>query len=391
MRNAKKTIAVVVGTRPEAIKLAPVIRELSESAALNPFTISTSQHGEMVSQIFDNFGITPDIDLHVMRPRQKLWDLTAVLSRELGELFGSRPVDAVVVQGDTTSALVGGLAAFYHKIPVGHVEAGLRSHRRYSPFPEELNRTLLGRLADWNFAPTEYAADKLRRENVDGDSIYVCGNTVVDALKWMVSRLRCRGLPAGLGDGRKRLVLVTCHRRENLGLPMRSVALAVKHLAESHPDTHFLFPVHPNPGVRELVMPVLSNQRGVTLCEPLNYEEFLSVLQQSHLVLSDSGGVQEEATALGKPVLVLRRETERPEGVVAGTLRLVGTDVQDIMGSAHELLVNDEAHRAMSNGSSVYGDGRASKRIRAVLEEKLAGIGSTLPFPGNPPAPLLRE
>jgi UDP-N-acetylglucosamine 2-epimerase (non-hydrolysing) len=377
----KKTVAVVVGTRPEAIKLAPVIRELGESRLLNPLTISTSQHGEMVEQIFNNFGISADVDLHVMQPRQKLWDLTSVLSRELGELFAARPVAAVVVQGDTTSALIGGLAAFYHKIPVGHVEAGLRSHNRYSPFPEELNRTLLGKLADWNFAPTDHAAEKLRRENVDGDSIFVCGNTVVDALQWMVSKLRNRELPAGLADGRRRLVLVTCHRRENLGLPMRSVALAVKHLADSHPEAHFIFPVHPNPGVRELVMPILSHQSGVTLCEPLNYEEFLSVLQSAYMVLSDSGGVQEEATALGKPVLVLRRETERPEGVEAGTLRLVGTDVQDILREGHALLVDGERHRAMANGSKVFGDGHAAERIRKILEQKIAGPRGVLEFP----------
>jgi UDP-N-acetylglucosamine 2-epimerase (non-hydrolysing) len=197
----------------------------------------------------------------------------------------------------------------------------------------------------------------------------------------MVSKLRNRELPAGLADGRRRLVLVTCHRRENLGLPMRSVALAVKHLADSHPEAHFIFPVHPNPGVRELVMPILSHQAGVTLCEPLNYEEFLSVLQSAYMVLSDSGGVQEEATALGKPVLVLRRETERPEGVEAGTLRLVGTDVQDILREGHALLVDGERHRAMANGSKVFGDGHAAERIRKILEQKIAGPRGVLEFP----------
>jgi len=374
----KKSIAVVVGTRPEAIKLAPVIRELQSSAHLKPFTISTSQHGEMVDQIFDNFGVTADADLRVMRPRQQLWDLTAVLSTRLGELFTSHPVDAVVVQGDTTSALIGGLAAFYHRIPVGHVEAGLRSHDRYSPFPEELNRTLLGRLAEWHFAPTARAASLLGREGIDSSSIFVCGNTVVDALHWMVERLRCRELRPGILNGQRKLVLVTCHRRENLGLPMRSVALAIKHLADGHPEAHFLFPLHPNPVVRESIQPVLSKQNGVTLCEPMNYEEFLSALQQSYFVLSDSGGVQEEATALGKPVLVLRRETERPEGVEAGTLRLVGTDVQDILREAHELLANPDHYRAMSMGSGVFGDGKSAGRIVRILEEKLVA-GARMP------------
>ena len=376
----KKNIAVIVGTRPEAIKLAPLIRALGASESLQPFTISTSQHGEMVDQIFNNFGITADVDLQVMRPRQKLWDLTAILSSELGGFFAENPMDAVLVQGDTTSALIGGLSAFYHKIPVGHVEAGLRSHDRYSPFPEELNRTLLGRLAQWHFAPTPHAAELLRRENIEGESIYITGNTVVDALHWMVSHLRCREIRPGILNGQRKLILVTCHRRENLGLPMRSVALAIKHLADSHPEAHFLFPLHPNPAVRELIQPILAKQNGVTLCEPLNYEEFLSALQQSYFVMSDSGGVQEEATALGKPVLVLRRETERPEGVKAGTLRLVGTDVQEILREAHELLVNPERHGEMSNGCGVFGDGHASEKIVRILEQNLTTASRIVPF-----------
>jgi UDP-N-acetylglucosamine 2-epimerase (non-hydrolysing) len=387
----KRTIAVIVGTRPEAIKLAPVIRELGASEFLQPFIISTSQHGEMVDQVFKNFGIVADTDLHVMRPRQKLWDLTAILSTQLGEHFSTNPVDAVLVQGDTTSALIGGLVAFFHKIPVGHVEAGLRSHDRYSPFPEELNRTLLSRLAQWHFAPTDYSADLLRKENIEGDSIYVTGNTVVDALHWMVRHLRCREIHPGILDGRRKLILVTCHRRENLGLPMRSVALAIKHLADSHPEVHFLFPLHPNPGVRELIQPILSKQNGVTLCEPLNYEEFLSALQQSYFVISDSGGVQEEATALGKPVLVLRRETERPEGVKAGTLRLVGTDVQEILREAHELLVNPERHASMSKGSGVFGDGHASKKIVRILEQNLTTASRILPFEPAKEKTILRQ
>ncbi|MFZ9919676.1 MAG: non-hydrolyzing UDP-N-acetylglucosamine 2-epimerase [Terrimicrobiaceae bacterium] len=376
----KKTIAVIVGTRPEAIKLAPVIRALGASESLQPFTISTSQHGEMVDQIFNNFGIAADVDLHVMRPRQKLWDLTAILSSELGGFFSDHPMDAVLVQGDTTSALIGGLTAFYHKIPVGHVEAGLRSHHRYSPFPEELNRSLLGRVAQWHFAPTDYAADLLRLENIDNASIYMTGNTVVDALHWMSRHIRHREIRPGILNGQRKLVLVTCHRRENLGLPMRSVALAIKHLADSHPETHFLFPLHPNPGVRELIQPILTRQNGVTLCEPLNYEEFLSALHQSYFVMSDSGGVQEEATALGKPVLVLRRDTERPEGVQAGTLRLVGTDVQEILREAHELLVNPERHGAMSNGSRVFGDGTAARKIQRILEQNLTTANRIVPF-----------
>ena len=369
--SSQKTIAVIVGTRPEAIKLAPVIRSLQASDLLRPVTISTSQHAEMTAQIFQSFGITPDLDLGVMRPRQSLWDLTAALSTALGQVFSGNRIDGVIVQGDTTSAFVGGLCAFYHQIPVGHVEAGLRSHNRYSPFPEELNRVMLSRLANWHFAPTDFSASLLRAENIPEDSIFVSGNTVVDALQWMIRHSNASTLPDGVPDDARSLILVTCHRRENIGTPMRSVALAIKHLAENHDGIHFLFPLHPNPSVRENVKPLLENRAGITLCEPLNHDEFLNALQQSRFVLSDSGGVQEEATALGKPVLVLRRETERPEGVMAGTLRLIGTDVQDIIRETENLLTNPAAYDAMTKGSSVFGDGHAAEHITRILEEKL--------------------
>ncbi|MEI8294288.1 MAG: UDP-N-acetylglucosamine 2-epimerase (non-hydrolyzing) [bacterium] len=367
----KKTIAVIVGTRPEAIKLAPVIRGLEASTLLHPLTISTSQHGQMTAQIFQNFGITPDLDLRVMRSRQSLWDLTASLSTALGDVFSGTRVDAVVVQGDTTSAFVGGLCAFYHKIPVAHVEAGLRSHNRYSPFPEEINRVMLSRLANWHFAPTDFAASLLRAENIADGSIFVSGNTVVDALQWMTRQSSVDSLPTGVAFDARAVILVTCHRRENIGTPMRSVALAIKHLADAHRDVHFIFPLHPNPSVRENVVPILADQSGISLCEPLNHDEFLAVLRRSRFVLSDSGGVQEEATALGKPVLVLRRETERPEGVAAGTLRLIGTDIQDIIRETETLLNNPAAYEAMTNGSSVFGDGHAAEHIIRVLEEEL--------------------
>ena len=369
--SSQKTIAVIVGTRPEAIKLAPVIRSLQASDSLRPLTISTSQHAQMTAQIFQSFGITPDLDLGVMRPRQSLWDLTAALTTALGQVFSGNRIDGVVVQGDTTSAFVGGLCAFYHQIPVAHVEAGLRSHDRYSPFPEELNRTMLSRLANWHFAPTDFSASLLRAENIPDDSIFVSGNTVVDALQWMIQHSKASTLPGSVPNDARSLILVTCHRRENIGTPMRSVALAIKHLAENHDGIHFLFPLHPNPSVRENVKPLLENRAGITLCEPLNHDEFLNALRQSRFVLSDSGGVQEEATALGKPVLVLRRETERPEGVMAGTLRLIGTDVQDIIRETENLLTNPAAYDAMTKGSSVFGDGHAAEHITRILEEKL--------------------
>lgn len=373
--SGRRLVAVIAGTRPEAVKVAPVIRRLADSPTLAPLVVSTSQHREMTRRIFDDFGISVDVDLDVMRPRQNLWDLTARVSSKMGELFDRSSVAAVVVQGDTTSAFVGGLAAFYHRIPVGHVEAGLRSNDRYSPFPEEINRMLLGRIANWHFAPTPHAADQLRRENVAEGDIFTTGNTVVDALQWMVKRVSEDALPAAVRGMQRRLVLVTCHRRENLGEPMADVARAVRDIAESHDDLHFLFPVHPNPAVRESVYPVLSGNPRITLCEPLGYDQFLAALKRAWLVLSDSGGVQEESTALGKPVLVLRRETERPEGVKAGTLKLVGTDRKRIVLEVAKLSSSHAAYAKMTKGSKVFGDGKAAERIVSVLEKKLQPSG----------------
>ena len=367
----RRLVAVIAGTRPEAVKVAPVIRRLLESPTLAPLVISTSQHREMTRRIFHDFGISVDVDLDVMRPRQNLWDLTARVSSKMGAFFNRNPVAAVLVQGDTTSAFVGALAAFYHKLPVGHIEAGLRSHDRYSPFPEEMNRMLLGCVAGWHFAPTPYAARQLRRENVAADDIFMTGNTVVDALHWMVQRVSDDVLPGAARNKDRRLVLVTCHRRENLGEPMVEVADAVRELADKHEDLHFLFPVHPNPAVRDAVSPVLSNHPRITLCEPLGYDEFLAALKKAWLVLSDSGGVQEESTALGKPVLVLRKETERPEGVKAGTLKLVGTDRAGLVQEVAKLSSSRAAYARMTRGSRVFGDGLAAERIVAVLEEKL--------------------
>ena len=372
----RRLVAVIAGTRPEAVKVAPVIRKLADSPVLAPLVVSTSQHREMTQQIFDDFGISVDVDLDVMRPRQNLWDLTARVSSKMGAFFEGNPVSAVLVQGDTTSAFAGALAGFYHRIPVGHIEAGLRSHDRYSPFPEEMNRMLLGCVAGWHFAPTPYAARQLRRENVSADDIFMTGNTVVDALHWMVQRVSEEVLPAAARNKDRRLVLVTCHRRENLGEPMAEIAGAVRDLADKHDDLHFLFPVHPNPAVRDAVYPVLSGHPSITLCEPLGYDEFLAALKRAWLVLSDSGGVQEESTALGKPVLVLRKETERPEGVKAGTLKLVGTDRARIVDEVGRLSSSRAAYAKMTKGSKVFGDGKAAERIVSVLEEKLQPSGA---------------
>ena len=367
------TVAVIVGTRPEAVKMAPVIRALAKSRRLRPLTVSTSQHQQMTHQILGSFGVQVDHDLRVMRKGQTLWDLSGRLAARLGRFFAANQVAGVLVQGDTTSAFFGGLCAFYHKIPVGHIEAGLRTHEMYSPFPEEMNRTLLGAVASWHFPPTQDAVRRLRAENIAARTIFLTGNTVVDALRWMVPR--CSNAPLrkliGAAAMKKKLILVTCHRRESLGKPMTAVAGAIAQVARENADTIVLFPVHPNPAVRQTVMPKFQNIPNVVLCEPLDYDQFLSCLKHAYLVLSDSGGVQEEATALGKPVLVLRDSTERQEGVKAGALKLVGTDAKLIVRESNRLLRVPAAYKKMCRASNVFGDGHSAERIVKILERSL--------------------
>lgn len=361
---------MIVGTRPEAIKMAPVIRALQRSQSLEPITVCTSQHRHMVHQIFRSFAIRDYHDLQVMRKSQTLWELAGRLATKLGRFFAELPVQAALVQGDTSSAFFGGLCAYYHRIPVGHVEAGLRTGNMYFPFPEEMNRRLLGAVATWHFAPTRDAAARLTKEGVTRRNIYVTGNTVVDALRWMAPR--CRELPVKRLLGRenfaRRLILVTCHRRESLGAPMRSIAAALAEVAQIE-DAAILLPVHPNPAVRKSVTPALQRLPNVVLCEPLDYEHFLAALKHAYLVISDSGGVQEEATALGKPVLVLRSETERQEGVRAGALKLVGTDGDKIVRETTRLLNDPRAYERMCGASDVFGDGKAAQRIVKVIED----------------------
>ena len=353
--------------------MAPVIRALVKSKSLRPVVVSTSQHRQMTRQILGSFGVKVDHDLKVMRKGQTLWDLSGRLAARLGRFYDQNRVAAVLVQGDTTSAFFGGLCAFYHQIPVGHVEAGLRTHEMYSPFPEEMNRTLLGAVASWHFAPTRDAVKRLRAESVPAGTIFMTGNTVVDALRWMVTRCSVAPLKQLIGVAalRKRLILVTCHRRESFGRPMAAVAGAIATVARENADTVVLFPVHPNPAVRATVLPKLQNIPNVMLCEPLDYGTFLSCLKHAYLVLSDSGGVQEEATALGKPVLVLRESTERQEGVKAGALKLVGTDAKLIVRESGRLLRDAQAYRRMSRASDVFGDGHSAERIVSVLERSL--------------------
>jgi UDP-N-acetylglucosamine 2-epimerase (non-hydrolysing) len=369
----RSRVAIIVGTRPEAIKLAPLIRALSRSQVMVPLTVFTAQHRELAEPILRSFGIKVSCNLEVMKRAQSLWGLAARLAEKLGRFFETHPVDAVLVQGDTSSALFGGLCAFYHRIPVGHVEAGLRTGERYSPFPEEMNRKLLGSLATWHFAPTREAVRRLRQEGVPARSIHLTGNTVVDAVDWMSPRCDDRLVRCLLGSeaARRRLILVTCHRRENLGAPMRAIARGLRTIGRNHPELLVLFPLHPNPAVRKLIRPTLASLPNVVLCEPLDYLTFLACLKQSHLVITDSGGVQEEATVLGKPVLVFRGNTERPEGLKAGNIQLVGTTADRLAGDVERLLLDPQAYRRMSRPSPVFGDGHASERIVQILERCL--------------------
>jgi UDP-N-acetylglucosamine 2-epimerase (non-hydrolysing) len=363
-------VSVVLGTRPEAIKLAPVIRAFGEQPGCECMVVSTGQHREMLDPMLAAFGIEPDVELAAMRPRQSLSGLTALLVESLGETFREEQPDAVLVQGDTTSAFCGALAAFYESIPVGHVEAGLRTGDLRSPFPEEANRRLVGTLARWHFCPTPASRRNLLAEGVPAQRIFVTGNTVIDALLW------ARGRAGGQVPlkTRPRRILLTLHRRENQGETMRGLAMAIRDLA-ARGDVDVVFPVHLNPAVREVVMPLLSEVEGVHLCEPLGYFAFVDALDSADLVLTDSGGLQEEAPSLGKPVLVLRGTTERPEAVSAGVARLVGTDRGAVYRAACELLDSPDIYRAMACAANPFGDGHAAERIVAELAGLVPAVG----------------
>ncbi|HBK57611.1 MAG TPA: UDP-N-acetylglucosamine 2-epimerase (non-hydrolyzing) [Xanthomonadales bacterium] len=361
-------ILVAVGTRPEAIKMAPVIAALRATDWAEVRVLATAQHRGMLDQVLDLFGIVPDVDLDIMRPNQSLPELTARLLARLDEVLAAQAPDAVLVQGDTTTVMAVALAAFYRRIPVGHVEAGLRTGDMDNPFPEEMNRVVASRLARWHFAPTEGARSNLIREGLADAAIHVTGNTVIDALL-DVSR-RSPVVPIDLPDG-ARLILVTAHRRENFGAPLASMLAAIRTLVERHPDVHVLYPVHPNPNVEGPARALLAGIDRVTLCPPLDYLPFVAAMQHAHLILTDSGGVQEEAPALGKPVLVMRRETERPEAVAAGVVKLVGCECDAIVAEAGRLLDDPAAYAAMARGVSPYGDGRAASRIAEVLRASL--------------------
>ena len=370
----KLRLMTVFGTRPEAIKMCPLVLEMHKHPEyIEPIVAVTAQHREMLDQVLELFHIKPDYDLNIMASGQTLYDITTRALNGLKEVIEEAKPDMVLVHGDTTTTFAGALAAFYAQVPVGHVEAGLRTGNKYSPYPEEMNRKLTGSIADMHFAPTSTSKENLLKENVNPEAIMVTGNTVIDALQTTVkanyefadaefNKIFARG---------NRLILMTTHRRENLGEPMRNVYKALRKVLETHADVEAIFPVHKNPKVREIVQEELGGLEKVHLIEPMDYEPFANLMGKVDIVLTDSGGIQEEAPALGKPVLVLRDTTERPEAVDAGTVKLVGTGYEDVLRETN-LLLDDPAHyQKMAEAANPYGDGKACERIiRAILQKK---------------------
>ena len=369
----KIKLMTVFGTRPEAIKMCPLVLEMQKYPDfIEPIVAVTAQHREMLDQVLQLFAIKPDYDLNIMTAGQTLYDVTGRALAGLKDVLAEAQPDMVLVHGDTTTTFVGALASFYAQIPVGHVEAGLRPGNKFSPYPEEMNRKLTGAIADIHFAPTSTSKNNLLKENIDPAAIVVTGNTVIDALQTTVKadyRFTDSGLQKALAGG-KRLILVTTHRRENLGEPMRHVYQALRKVLENHPDVEAIFPVHKNPKVREIVDEELGKLAQVHLIEPLDYEPFANLMAKVDIVLTDSGGIQEEAPALGKPVLVLRDTTERPEAVDAGTVKLVGTAYDDVLRETSLLLDDSKYYQSMAEAANPYGDGRACERIiRKILHE----------------------
>ncbi|MEA1978670.1 MAG: UDP-N-acetylglucosamine 2-epimerase (non-hydrolyzing) [Chloroflexota bacterium] len=371
MADRRLKVLSIFGTRPEAVKMAPVVNRLSATAEVESLVCVTAQHRQMLDQVLDLFAISPDYDLDVMRPDQSLADLTATVIQGLDTIVRDIQPDWVLVQGDTTTVMAAGLLAYYHHVRVGHVEAGLRTGDKWQPFPEEVNRKVTGVVADLHFAPTEQARDNLLHEGVNAESIVITGNPVIDALYEIAERPYDFDHPVFQTIPEdKRLLLVTAHRRENFGEPMERIFEALREIAERHrEDVHLVYPVHPNPNVREPAHRALSGIPNLTLTEPLDYLPMTHLMKKAYLVLTDSGGLQEEAPALGTPVLVLRQVTERPEAVQAGTARLVGSDTEKIVSETSKLLDDSEAHRAMAQAVNPFGDGHAAERIvKALLD-----------------------
>lgn len=373
----QKKILLIFGTRPEAIKMAPLVKALQADERFAAQVAVTAQHREMLDQVLDCFAITPDFDLNMMQPGQTLAEITSRALNGLQRIIAEQRPDLVLVHGDTTTTFAGALAAFYEQVPVGHVEAGLRTGDKYAPYPEEMNRCLTSQLTDFHFAPTETARQNLLHIGVPAAKIFVTGNTVIDALLQTVDK-GC-DLAQYMGeevyrriDWRKKLVLLTCHRRENWGRPMQEIFTAVNRLAgELSQTVEIVYPMHKNPLVRNAAWEIMGAAPNIHLIEPLDYRPFAQLQNRSYLVVTDSGGMQEEAPALGKPVLVLRDVTERPEAIAAGTARLIGTNQQSVYDGIRQLLTDDEVYRQMAHAANPYGDGRAAQYIRDILLEQL--------------------
>ncbi len=379
--KTKIKVMTIFGTRPEAIKMSPLVLELQKNPdQIISTVVVTGQHREMLDQVLQIFKVNPDFDLNVMKDRQTLTEITTRVLEGLDRIMKQVKPDIVLVHGDTTTTFVASLAAYYNQIAVGHVEAGLRTWNKYSPFPEEMNRQLTGIISDLHFSPTVKSAQNLLKEQKSPESIFITGNTAIDALKTTVRKEF--GHEVLKQTGHDRLLLLTAHRRENVGEPMRNIFRAIKRLVQDHDDVQVVYPVHLNPVIREIASQELGEEQRVRLIEPLGVEDFHNFAARSYLILTDSGGVQEEAPSLGVPVLVLRDTTERPEGIEAGTLKLVGTDEETIYHQANELLTNIESYRKMAQASNPYGDGKASKRIvEAILYH--FGVNRERPEPYN--------
>ncbi len=364
----KKKVMVAFGTRPEAIKMCPLVKELKRRENIDTIVCVTGQHREMLDQVLGAFHIVPNFDLSIMKEKQTLFDVTINILVKMKEVLEEVKPDVVLVHGDTSTTFVTTLACFYLQIPVGHVEAGLRTYNIYSPFPEEFNRQAVGIVANFHFAPTEMSRENLIKEGKDPSSIYVTGNTAIDALQTTVSDNYIHEDLEWVGDNR--LIMITAHRRENLGEPMRNMFKAIKRIINEYPDIKAIYPIHMNPVVREAANEILGDSNQIRIIEPLEVLDFHNFLSRSYLILTDSGGIQEEAPSLGKPVLVMRDTTERPEGIIAGTLKLVGTNEENIYNTFKLLLEDKSEYERMSQASNPYGDGLASVRIADILEMK---------------------
>lgn len=360
-----KKIMLVFGTRPEAIKMCPLVNELKKRKELQISVCVTGQHRQMLDMVLKTFDVTPDYDLSIMKDRQTLFDVTTNILNRIKEVLEKVKPDVVLVHGDTSTTFVTALACFYLQIPVGHVEAGLRTYNIYSPYPEEFNRQAVSIISKFNFAPTELARKNLIKEGKDPDSIYVTGNTAIDAMKTTVRENYTH--PELEWANGSRLIMITAHRRENLGEPMHHMFKAIRHVMDEHPDVKAIYPIHMNPIVREIANEYLGNDDRIHIIEPLDVLDFHNFLSRSYLILTDSGGIQEEAPSLGKPVLVMRDTTERPEGIIAGTLKLVGTEEKNIYKEFNRLLSDEDEYETMSKASNPYGDGHACERIADIL------------------------